>query len=50
MPKTVEYTEGPKAVKNFESLATELFKVPKAQGRKTGKKTNERKSKPSDKD
>jgi hypothetical protein len=29
--KTPEYTEGPKAVENFESMATAVFKVPKAE-------------------
>jgi len=52
--KQVEYTEGPKALENFERMATALFKVPKVGGRKTGKKSNKsassRKPKASDKD
>ncbi len=52
--KEVKYTEGPKALENFERMATALFKVPKAGGRKTGKKSSKsdssRKPKPSDKD
>lgn len=49
-----EYREGPKALKDFEQLATALFKSPKAGGRDTVKKSSKnasvRKSKPSDKD
>ena len=49
-----EYREGPKALKDFEQLATVLFKAPKAGGRdtvkKSSKKASERKSKRSDKD
>jgi hypothetical protein len=51
--KQPEYTEGPKALENFERMATALFKVPKAGGRKTKKSSkNARECKPknSDKD
>jgi hypothetical protein len=52
--KQPEYTEGPKALENFERMATALFRVPKAGGRKTGKKSSKsdssRKPKASDKD
>jgi len=52
--KRPEYIEGPKAVENFERLATAIFKVPKAGGRdtakKSSKKASERKSKSDDKD
>lgn len=51
--KPPEYTEGPKALENFERMATALFKVPKAGGRKTkqsNKPASERKKKNSDKD
>ncbi len=52
--KTTEYIEGPKALENFERMATALFKVPKAGGRKIGKKSSKsassRKPKASDKD
>jgi hypothetical protein len=50
--KQPEYTEGPKAVRNFERLATAIFRVPKAAGRETAKKSSRsasgRKSKRSD--
>ncbi len=45
-----EYSEGPKALKDFERLATALFQVPKTGGRKVPKKSSVRTSKPSDKD
>ena len=49
-----EYREGPKALKDFEQLATALFQVPKTGGRKMPKKSSKnasgRKSKLSDKD
>ena len=52
--KQLEYREGPKALKDFERLATALFQVPKAGGRKVPKKssknTSVRKSKNFDKD
>jgi hypothetical protein len=52
--KEPEYTEGPKAVENFEKMATAIFQAPKAGGRKNGKKSSkkasERKPKRSDKD
>jgi len=35
-----EYTEGPKALENFEKMATAIFQTPKAGGRKTGKKSS----------
>jgi hypothetical protein len=54
MAKEPEYTEGPKALENFERMATALFNVPKAGGRKTGKKSSKaessRKPKASDKE
>jgi hypothetical protein len=46
-----EYIEGPKAARNFERLATAIFKAPKADGRKAKKgnrATRERKLKSSD--
>jgi hypothetical protein len=49
-----EYREGPKALKDFERIATALFQVPKAGGRKKPEKSSKnasvRKSKNSDKD
>jgi hypothetical protein len=52
--KQPEYTEGPKAVENFERMATAIFKAPKAGGRTNGKKSSkkasERKPKSADKD
>jgi len=51
--KQPERTEGPKAMENFERMATALFKVPKAGGRKTEKSSkiaSERKPKNSAKD
>lgn len=52
--KQPEYTEGPKAMENFERMATALFKVSKPGGRKNGKKSSKtasvRKTKNSDKD
>jgi len=52
--KTPEYTEGPKAMENFERMATAIFQAPKAGVRKTrkksSKKASERKAKNSDKD
>jgi hypothetical protein len=52
--KTPEYTEGPKAMENFERMATAIFQAPKAGGRKTrkksSKKASERKPQNSDKD
>ena len=49
-----EYIEGPKALGNFERLATAILKVAKAGGRKetekSSKPASERKSKSSDKD
>jgi hypothetical protein len=40
--KRPEYIEGPKAVENFERLATAIFKVPKAGGRDTAKKSSKK--------
>jgi len=52
--KEREYIEGPKAVENFERMATAIFNAPKPEGRKTRKKPSkaatERKSENSDKD
>jgi hypothetical protein len=52
--KQPEYVEGPKAMENFERMAVAIFKAPKANGRKTRKKssktTSERKLKNSDRD
>lgn len=50
--KQPEYTEGPKALENFERMATAVFKAPKAESRKNPKKktTTTRKPKNSDKD
>jgi hypothetical protein len=52
--KQPEYTEGPKAMENFERMATAIFKAPKAGGRRMRKKSSktasERKPKNSDKD
>jgi len=52
--KEPEYTEGPKAMENFEKMAVAIFQAPKAGGRKTRKKSsktaNERKPKSDDKD
>lgn len=52
--KQTEYIEGPEAAKNFERLATAIFKVPKAKARGTGKKSSknasERKPKTSGKE
>jgi hypothetical protein len=52
--KEPEYTEGPKALENFEKMATAIFQAPKPEGRKTrkksSKKASERKPKLSDKD
>jgi len=52
--KRTEYIEGPEAMKNFECMATAVFKAPKADGRKetrkSSKNASERKSKNSDKD
>ena len=52
--KQPEYTEGPKALENFEKMATAVFKAPKTEGRKTRKKSSktasERKPKNRDKD
>jgi len=51
--KQPEYTEGPKALENFEKMATAVFQAPKP-GRKTRKKSSkaasERKPKNHDKD
>jgi hypothetical protein len=38
--KHAEYIEGPKAMENFERMATAIFKAPKAGGRKTRKKSS----------
>src|SRR5258708_6334354 len=38
--KEPEYTEGPKAMENFERMAKAIFKAPKAGGRKTRKKSS----------
>jgi hypothetical protein len=50
--KQPEYTEGPKALENFEKMATAIFQAPKPEGRETRKKSNkkasERKTKASD--
>jgi hypothetical protein len=51
--KQPEYTEGPKALENFERGMTALFKVPKAaivQAKKRAKAASLRKPKKSDKD
>jgi len=52
--KEPEYTEGPKALENFEKMAIALFQKPKAGGRKTtkksSKKASERKPENSDRD
>jgi len=51
--KEPEYTEGPKALENFEKMATAIFQSPKPRGRKTeksSKKASERKPKSPDKD
>jgi hypothetical protein len=52
--KEQEYIEGPKALENFEKMATAIFQAPKPDGRKTrkksSKKASERKPKSSDKD
>ncbi len=53
--KEPEYTEGPKALENFEKMAASIFQAPKPdEGRKTrkksSKKASERKPKSSDKD
>lgn len=52
--KELEYTEGPKALENFEKMAVAIFQKPKAGGRKTRKKSSktasEGKPKNSDKD
>jgi len=52
--KQPEYFEGPKAVENFEKMAVAIFQKPKAEGRKTtkksSKKASERKLENSDKD
>ncbi len=52
--KEPEYIEGPKALENFEKMATAVFQAPKPEGRKTrkksSKKASERKPKLSDKD
>jgi hypothetical protein len=52
--KAIEYTEGTKALENFEKMATAIFQVPKAGGRKirkkSSKKASERKPKNDDKD
>ena len=47
-----EYREGPKALRDFERLASAILRAPKAGGRteKSSKKASGRKSKPSDKD
>jgi hypothetical protein len=38
--KQPEYIEGPKAMENFEKMASAIFQKPKAGGRKTRKKSN----------
>jgi hypothetical protein len=38
--KQPEYTEGPKAIENFELMAAAIFKAPKSGGRKTRKKSS----------
>jgi hypothetical protein len=52
--KRAEYIEGPKAMENFERMATAVFKAPKARGRKARKKSSktasERKLKSPDRD
>jgi len=52
--KQTEYTEGPKAMANFEKMATAIFQAPKPEGRKTrkksSKKASERKPEINDKD
>jgi len=52
--KEPEYSEGPKAVENFEKMAMAIFQKPKAEGRKPRKKSNkaasERKPENHDKD
>jgi hypothetical protein len=52
--KQPEYTEGPKALENFEKMATDIFQSPKAGGgkmrKKSTKKAGERKSKNDDQD
>jgi hypothetical protein len=52
--KVPEYTEGPKALENFEKMAVAIFQKPKAGGRKTrkksSKKASERKPENHDKD
>jgi hypothetical protein len=52
--KQPEYIEGPKALENFEKMATAIFQAPKAEERKnpkkSSKKASERKPKTSDRD
>jgi len=48
--KQTEYTEGPKALENFERMATAVFKAPKAKVVKAErKKPSSRKPKNADK-
>jgi len=42
--KTPEYTEGPKALENFEKMATAIFQAPKPEGRKMTKKSSKKAS------
>jgi hypothetical protein len=48
--KKIEYAEGPKATKAFESMMMALFRASKPQGRKESKAASSRKSKRADKD
>jgi hypothetical protein len=40
MAKKPEHTEGPKALENFEKMATVNFQAPESEGRKTRKKSS----------
>jgi hypothetical protein len=42
--KEPEYTEGPKALENFEKMATAVFQAPKQEGRKARKKSSKQAS------
>jgi hypothetical protein len=50
MAKSVEYTEGPEALENFERLATAILQAPVKKKKKQVKPASLRKPKKADKD
>jgi hypothetical protein len=50
MSKTVEYTEGPKALENFKAIASVILQSPATKKKQPKKTASVRKQKKSDKD